>query len=77
MKHAQAKHIQISVTFDPQALYLQAKVTDNGLGYPDKPVLGRGVYNMQQRARMVGATLLVTQSHPGTCVMLSLPLPRA
>jgi signal transduction histidine kinase len=77
MKHAQAKHIQISVTFDPQAWYLQAKVTDNGLGYPDKPVLGRGVYNMQQRARMVGATLLVTQSHPGTCVMLSLPLPRA
>ncbi|PUE50174.1 hypothetical protein B9Z45_15080 [Limnohabitans sp. 2KL-17] len=77
LKHAQAKHIGISVTFDPQALHLRVTVEDNGLGYPDKPVLGRGVYNMQQRARMMGATLLVTQSHPGTCVMLSLPLPRA
>ena len=76
LKHAQAKHIQISVTFDPLALYLRAKVADNGLGYPAQPVLGRGVYNMQKRARMMGATLLVTQSHPGTCMLLSLPLPR-
>ena len=76
LKHAQAQHIRISLSFDPQASQLQITVTDNGVGYPDKPVLGRGVYNMQQRARMVGATLLVTPSHPGTCVTLSLPLPR-
>ena len=76
LKHAQAQHIVISVTFDPEASHLKIAVTDNGLGYPDKPVLGRGVFNMQQRARVVGASLLITPSHPGTCVALSLPLPR-
>ena len=76
LKHAQAQHIVISVTFDPKASHLRITVTDNGLGYPDKPVLGRGVYNMQQRARVVGASLLISRSHPGTCVALSLPLPR-
>ncbi len=76
LKHGQAQHIRISVRFDPQAFLLQITVADNGVGYPDKPVLGKGVYNMQQRARTVGATLLVTPSHPGTCVTLSLPLPR-
>jgi signal transduction histidine kinase len=77
LKHAQAKHIQISVTFDPEASQLRITVSDNGTGYPDKPVLGRGVYNMQQRARTVGATLLIAPSHPGTCVSLSLLLPQA
>jgi signal transduction histidine kinase len=76
LKHAQATHVKISAIYDPEALSLQIAVVDNGVGYPDKPVLGRGVHNMQQRARLVGATLLVTPSKPGTCVLLSLPLPQ-
>jgi signal transduction histidine kinase len=74
LKHAQANHIRISLTRDKVTSDLRISVTDNGLGYPDKPVMGRGVHNMHQRARSVGATLLFTANHPGTCVSLCLPL---
>lgn len=75
LKHSQATHIRISVTQDLVASQLLISVADNGVGLPDKLVKGRGLHNMDKRARLLGATLMISPNEPGVCVLLTLPLP--
>lgn len=60
LKHAHATIISIRVVFQQDSHTLQVCVQDNGQGMPEALVHGRGLYNMHQRAREVGAELKIT-----------------
>lgn len=70
-RHAQAHHVRLCAAQDG-ALF-QLSVTDDGRGLQNQST-GRGLRNMQDRARILGGNLTVT-SEPGkgTAVHLSLP----
>ncbi len=81
LKHAQASHLSIWLTFTPKSVFI--RVEDNGQGFdtsksglPDEQVKGVGTQSMQYRARLIGAQLTI-QSKPGhgTVVELRYTLP--
>ena len=78
IKHARARTLWIearagAATSRP-AVHLS--VRDDGVGLrPGAAVHGRGLANMRRRAQQVAGTLTVEDTHPGTCVTLSLPAP--
>ena len=74
LKHAYASRISIKAGLDDQQS-LQISVADNGCGFPEKLVAGRGLGNMQCRARQLGASLQIIHRNPGIEVSLSMPLP--
>lgn len=74
LKHANAMKIEIGATFDPAAGCLTAWVRDNGLGLPDELRAGRGLNNIRQRAREIGASLHLANAAQGAEVVLELPL---
>lgn len=63
LKHANATTIGIRIVFQPDTGILHVCVRDNGQGLPEALVHGRGLYNMHQRAREVGAELKITSSN--------------
>lgn len=63
LKHANATTIGIRINFQPDTGILHVCVRDNGQGLPEALVHGRGLYNMHQRAREVGAELKITSSN--------------
>ncbi|MBI4790716.1 MAG: sensor histidine kinase [Chloroflexi bacterium] len=78
-KHARATHAEITVSFRPMEMELS--IADNGIGFASNGHGGRGVAgehqglrNMQARARIIGAQLVV-DSAPGrgTTVRLIVP----
>lgn len=74
IKHAQASRIWIKAGLDDQCRLLVC-VADNGGGFPEKLLEGRGLANMQRRASLLGATLQIINSNPGTELSLTMPLP--
>lgn len=75
LKHAHASLIRVQVVYRADGV-LTMSVTDDGVGLPDTIECGRGLNNMQSRARDIGATLHYDRLDPGTCISLSLPLGR-
>ncbi len=82
-KHAKARNVWIKVAADGN--YLSVSVTDDGVGFNVKEVLSRysergsmGLYNMQERAKAIGAQLSIRSNQQGpnrgTTVSLRLPL---
>jgi signal transduction histidine kinase len=73
LRHARASQIWISVVWHPQR-GLMMSVKDDGVGLPTELRPGRGMLNMQGRARELGASLeMVRRERSGTSVKLVLP----
>jgi signal transduction histidine kinase len=80
IKHAKGDHIDIS--FHYLADQVEVTIIDNGVGFDTLKLIntndanrGSGVYNMQNRARLVGATFsLESKPNYGTTVKLILPI---
>lgn len=75
LKHAHASLIRLRVVYRPDGI-LTLSVTDDGTGLPEKIERGRGINNMQSRARDIGAQLECHRLDPGTCIRLNLRLGR-
>lgn len=75
VKHAEAKHVDISLVGDRQAICLM--VEDDGRGLPEsEPSSGMGLPIMSHRAAYIGATLsLVPTQGQGTRMICHLPAP--
>ena len=73
LEHAQARHIQIVVKFEREE-GLTLSVVDDGVGLPAEIRYGRGLGNMERRARDIGGRLILTRQAPGTRLVLTLPL---
>jgi signal transduction histidine kinase len=76
LRHGRANRIEIALR--ARGGLAELKITDNGCGFSatSLPSHGKGLANLSQRARELGAALTV-ESHPGrgTIVTLALPLP--
>lgn len=76
IKHAEASHIDVSVSHDKNIFYMTIK--DNGIGSERKELCmanGIGIRNMQQRAESLGGTLKITSEKDcGTQVALIVPM---
>lgn len=75
LKHAHASLIRLRVVYRADGI-LTLSVTDDGTGLPEKIERGRGINNMQSRARDIGAQLECHRLDPGTCIRLNLRLGR-
>jgi signal transduction histidine kinase len=75
IRHAEAKHVDISLLGDRQAICLM--VQDDGRGLPEsEPGSGMGLPIMSHRAAYIGATLsLIPTAGQGTKLICHLPLP--
>jgi len=76
VKHAQARQIRVAACCHPDG-QLRIAVCDDGIGLPAVPAAGRGLANMQRRARDIGGRLAFTPLAPGTSVSLTLSLSQA
>ena len=72
IKHAKAT--MVDVRFSVEAGRVSLEVRDNGIGLDGRRGSGRGLVNMQNRAREMGGGLEVT-SDKGTQLRLSFPIP--
>jgi len=77
LKHARANRYEVALEQRDQELILT--VEDNGAGLPEDALsrgTGRGLHNMRERARAIGATVTWRPSRfsTGTCFELRLPL---
>ena len=70
LKHAQATHITMEAHFDRVQQQLRISITDDGVGIPEGVAAGRGLHNMRQRARELGAQLHWLAQPQGTQVLL-------
>jgi signal transduction histidine kinase len=71
-RHANARHVQLSVQLESETLHLI--VTDDGQGIPPDYVAGYGLRNMRDRARLLEGELDMT-SQPGHGTRLQLAIP--
>lgn len=78
LRHAQAQHVNISLTHDGDFLYLS--IQDDGLGMPEKiRVGGIGLVSMRERVVALGGEFEVapafnSESNPGLLIKVRLPL---
>lgn len=74
VRHADARHCSVQLTFDPSAEELILMVTDDGRGIaPDAPA-GVGILSMRERAEELGGGLAITPALAGgTMLRASLP----
>jgi signal transduction histidine kinase len=76
LKHAQATKVDVDLYFAPQSL--RVRIGDNGVGFADRGNPdGRGLANMQMRAKKIGAAFRIEPLAAGTAVCLDLPLGHA
>jgi len=73
LRHARCSHISIEVTpSGDAALPLQVVIRDDGVGFPQDLVRGRGLANMETRAAAIGGRLTIDCSSPGVALRLLL-----
>ena len=70
--HARAECVKLAVQM--RADYLCLSVSDNGAGFPPDYMVGYGLRNMQERARLLGGKLII-KSRPGQGTHLELIIP--
>ena len=75
LRHAWARHIRIEAIHDKDGHCLRVQVVDDGVGMSRPLRQGRGLGNMRNRAREIGAELSFADASPGTKVTLVMPLP--
>ncbi len=75
VKHARAAQVEVRLRHHEGQLRLD--IEDNGCGATGPPKnQGRGLLNMQARARQLGGRLEVEHGARGTCIRLCIPLTR-
>ena len=75
LQHAHAATITVRSEVDFTSGCLLIQVLDDGHGFdPAQTPRGRGLDNMRNRARSVGATVEIVATNHGTAVTLALPL---
>ena len=75
LKHAHAHNIDITARYDEAAQTFFLSIADDGVGTADDSGPGKGLGNMQQRARKIGASLAIAnRAGAGVEVRLVLPL---
>jgi len=79
IKHAQGNQIDIWLKYFPESFHLV--IQDNGVGFdynvvlsPDQRRTGSGLYNMENRSRLIGGTF-ACESKPGEGTILTVILP--
>ena len=77
IKHAEARHIQVAMHFQPTGLFLN--ICDNGKGFrlasiENDPERGSGLRNMKNRTKLIGGELNIIEGQPGTHIQISLPI---
>jgi len=73
LKHARANNILVEISFSAESF--QIRVEDDGVGINEENrAKGRGVNNMQNRCKKIGATLTIQRLQQGTEVILNIPL---
>ena len=70
LRHAQANRIQISAQFDHSQQVLLVRCTDDGVGMGELVHHGRGLRNIHQRVRELGASIAFETRSPGTQVSI-------
>ena len=70
-KHSSAKSVQVDLTV--HVGHLRLSIQDDGIGFGQDIVHGKGLANMKARAQKIDGTLSIT-SKPGTVIALELPL---
>ena len=76
IKHAQARHCQITLRMPEGSPRLHITVEDDGVGLPEKVQANVGLRSMRERAEELGGTFEIhSRTTGGTCVVVSLPLP--
>jgi two-component system, NarL family, sensor histidine kinase UhpB len=73
VRHAQAGRIAISISPSNVDGFIDIRVEDDGHGFADGSIAGRGLANMRRRAGEVGGRLLVESSKDGTKICLAVP----
>jgi signal transduction histidine kinase len=71
VRHARARHCQVSVDHGEAALAII--VTDDGVGLPTSASHGHGLAIMRERAEELGGTVTVRDASPGVAVAARLP----
>lgn len=79
VRHADAKTLRIEVSQDAPQSPLIIHIADDGKGVPDKQAVqaGKGMINMQTRAKTLGGTLVLGKGIGGEGFGLTLTLPAA
>jgi len=79
IKHAKGNQIDIILNYLPDSFHLT--IRDNGIGFETSSIMtegksgiGSGIFNMQKRARLIGADFSY-ESNPGMGTILKLILP--
>jgi PAS domain S-box-containing protein len=74
LRHAQATRIHISAQFDASQQVLHVRCADDGVGLGEVLQTGRGLRNIHQRVRELGATITFVNQTPGTQVSIFWPV---
>jgi two-component system, NarL family, sensor histidine kinase UhpB len=73
LRHARCSRICLEVTpSGDAALPVQVVIRDDGVGFPQDVVPGRGLANMETRAAAIGGRLSIDRSGPGVALRLLL-----
>ena len=70
-RHAQATRVQLSAAVVEQQLHLQ--ISDNGHGLSPDYVVGYGLRNMQDRARLLGGSMQIESHGRGMTIRVTVP----
>jgi signal transduction histidine kinase len=73
LKHSVANELDINITSDERALYIEVK--DNGIGYnTETPSTGYGLKSINKRLALIEASSTISSSNTGTQINIVLPL---
>jgi PAS domain S-box-containing protein len=72
IRHAEPHALRLTVRYDPDTDQLTVGLADDGKGMPVEPRHGRGLKNMQQRAREIGGSFTLVNAQPGTLVEIKI-----
>ncbi|MDD2545018.1 MAG: hypothetical protein PHI55_01890 [Burkholderiaceae bacterium] len=70
IRHADPKHIALTAVYQPGEDQLLVRIQDDGTGMPEQPRHGRGLDNMRNRSREIGAQWRMDPGAPGTIIEL-------
>jgi two-component system sensor histidine kinase UhpB len=71
LRHARANAMQVRAAIEGRELIVE--ISDDGIGFPAAPVLGRGLTGMLERVRALSGTVQLLREDGRTCVRCRLP----
>lgn len=72
IKHANAKHVEMNISFVNNTLLIL--IYEDGIGIGDKSINGNGFYTMQKRIKSCNGTIDIISSNPGLKIDIRIPL---